>query len=123
MKKETSAGQFQQIANWIYEGATAKPRRPGRRLQGSQPASDFASRLTTALRSQRIHTALHRAATKTFVRAIKPFRRILRNQGAVNDSLIEASHELSIQYEELNAELLALRAEMEALRKELNRER
>ena len=123
MKKEPSEARFEQIATWIYEGATAEPRRPGRRLQRSQPASDFSSRLTTALRAQRIQAALHRAATKTFVRAIKPFRRILRNQGAVNDSLIEASHDLSVQYEELNAQLVALRAEMEALRKELHRER
>ena len=37
---------------------------------------------------------VRRAQAKTFVRAIKPLRRLLRNQGAVNDSMIIAVSEL-----------------------------
>ena len=44
---------------------------------------------------------LERARRKSFVRAIKPLRRLRRNQEAVNDSLIEAGFHLAAQVNEL----------------------
>lgn len=57
----------------------------------------------------RIQSALRRARLKTFVKKAKPFRRILRSQGAVNDSLIEAAHALALQQQELREEMQKIR--------------
>lgn len=63
-----------------------------------------------------IQTSLGRAQQKHFVRSVKPLRRILRNQGAVNDSLIEAVHQLALQNQELIEEMSELRGVLRQLR-------
>ena len=59
-----------------------------------------------------VQNALHRALRKSFVHAIKPLRRLRRNQGAVNDSLIEAGFHLAAEVNEIEtrtgAELVKL---------------
>ncbi len=69
----------------------------------------------------RIQSALQRARTKTFVRMIKPFRGMFRNQGAVNDSLIEAVQHLSAQNQELIDQMEELRELVASLRSQLRR--
>ncbi|HJT80760.1 MAG TPA: hypothetical protein VJ719_06140 [Chthoniobacterales bacterium] len=55
-----------------------------------------------------IKDALNRAYRKSTVQAVKPLRRLLRNQGAVNDSMIEALFQLTAQMEELVQEMTEL---------------
>ena len=71
--------------------------------------------LTTAVHVPLIQEALDRAHRKTFVRTIKPLRRLLRNQGAVNDSLIEAVYHLFAQNREFITELSKLQRRLFAL--------
>lgn len=71
--------------------------------------------LTSAPRAAAIRNAIDRAWRKSFVRAIKPLRRLLRNQGAVNDSLIEAANHLLARTDELVAELSKLQRSLSAL--------
>ena len=71
--------------------------------------------LTTAVHVPLIQEALDRARRKTFVWAIKPLRRLLRNQGAVNDSLIEAVYHLFAHNREVTAELSKLQRRLFAL--------
>jgi hypothetical protein len=73
------------------------------------------------LHETRIHSSLHRARTKTFVRMAKPFRRLFRNQGAVNDSLIEAVHHLAAQNEEMLQQIEDLKGVVNGLRNQLRR--
>ncbi|MDQ2660034.1 MAG: hypothetical protein M3Y03_06405, partial [Verrucomicrobiota bacterium] len=67
----------------------------------------------------RVQAALERARRKTFVGLPKPFRRLMRNQGAVNDSLLEALHHLALHNAELTQEVGELRDEMRNLGKKL----
>ena len=49
---------------------------------------------------------------------IKPFRRLVRNQGAVNDSLINALFHLSAQTQKMIEEISYLRAQLDAVPKQ-----
>ena len=51
-----------------------------------------------------VQDALHRALRKSVVNAIKPLRRLRRNQGAINDSLLEAGFHLADQLNELQTQ-------------------
>lgn len=99
------------ITKQLYDVASSDGWRPGRRVVTKPlPLS-----LTTAGHVPLIQAALDRARRKTFVRAIKPLRRSLRNQGAVNDSLIEAVYHLFAQNKEVIAELTKLQRRLVAL--------
>ena len=83
----------------LYDAARSDTWRPG-------PAPDnqaIPMTLTLSSHTGKIQLALDRAAKKTFVQAAKPLRRLLRNQGAVNDSLVEALvHLFSLTQEMIN---------------------
>ena len=63
--------------------------------------------------------ALNRARAKTDVNTIKPFRRLRRNQGAVNEGLIDSFSALMAVNKQMAAEIAALSADMAALRQRL----
>jgi hypothetical protein len=63
--------------------------------------------------------ALNRARTKTVVNAIKPFRRLRRNQGAVNEALIDSFGALVAVNKQMASEIAALSADMATLRQRL----
>ncbi|HEY4285287.1 MAG TPA: hypothetical protein VGM62_19665 [Chthoniobacterales bacterium] len=75
--------------------------------------------LKLGLRATRIEKALHRASQKSFVRAIKPLRRFLRNQGAVNDSLIEGITELFVQTQAMIEEIGELQRRISSLENQI----
>ena len=72
------------------------------------------------LRASTIQKAVERAYRKSFVRAVRPLRRLLRNQGAVNDSVIEALFDLSAQTQEMIEEIAALQARLNVLETHMN---
>ena len=85
----------------IYDAAGPQPGQPDH-----HPMTDpLPISLKLSLRANRIEKALNRASRKSFVRAIKPFRRFLRNQGAVNDSIIEGLTELFAQTQAMIEEI------------------
>lgn len=105
----------EEIGKWIHDAATAKPWRPGHNLRDGPPAAPQLRDHHLAL----VAAALNRARVKTYVRLVKPFRRLFRNQGAVNNSLIEAVYHLSQQSQEMMQEINHLRRNVISLRKQL----
>jgi hypothetical protein len=106
----------EQISNWM-------------RLSVALPPSRQSSRRTPAeVRSYRDHPgfdfkkakqALNRARAKTAVNTIKPFRRLRRNQGAVNEALIDSFGALVAVNKQMASEIVALSADLAALRQRL----
>src|SRR4051812_26656286 len=105
MSNQPRATSNSVISNWVRQAAVSKSWRPGHYLGRDWQAmaelyQDHAAR---------VQTSLGRAQSKTFVRVAKPLRGLFRNQGAVNDSLIEAVHHLAAQNEMLIEQVGELR--------------
>ncbi len=114
----------EQIAKWMRL-AVARPRPAGPRATISPVA---ATRAPMELRQNRGHPgfdfknakqALKRARAKTDVNTIKPLRRLRRNQGAVNEGLIDSFSALIAVNKQMAAEIAALSADMSLLRQRL----
>jgi hypothetical protein len=99
------------------------------RLAVARPINrQTAGRAPTDLRSYREHPgfdfkkakqALNRARAKTAVNTIKPLRRLRRNQGAVNEALIDSFGSLVAVNRQMASEIAALSADMATLRQRL----
>jgi hypothetical protein len=100
--EESSPVPLPEIMNQLRKAATSVPRGPG-----------------PGFHSLPIFNALNRASRKSFVRALKPFRRLLRNQGAVNDSLLEALYHLSAQTQEMIEEMSELQRRVSTLQTQI----
>jgi hypothetical protein len=112
--QESAAISPHEIMKQIYDAASTDPWRPSHRVVTKPlPAS-----LTSDAHISHVYNSLDRARRKSFVRAIKPLRRLLRNQGAVNDSLIDALFHLSAQTQEMVEEIRDLRRQLAALQKQ-----
>ena len=105
-----------QIAEWMRT-ATERPaaRPPAIRSSAERitrhhhPGFDF----------KKAREALKRARTKTDVHTIKPLQRLRRNQGAVNEGLIDSFSALIAVNKQMAAEISALSSEMATLRQRL----
>jgi hypothetical protein len=76
---------------------------------GNHPGFDF----------KKARQALNRARAKTDVNTIKPLRRLRRNQGAVNEALIDSFSALVAVNKQMASEITALSADIAALRQRL----
>ena len=112
MSTKAEGVPVEEISGWIQKAATADP--------GELAAGSFSAPATDG-HSIRIQAAIARARKKTYVRVIKPLRGLFRNQGAVNDSLIEAVHHLNAQNQDLLEQVQDLRALVHRLRSQLRR--
>lgn len=113
-----------QIARWMRL-AVAPPRPAGPVAAPSPVAS---TRVPMELRPYRDHPgfdfkkakqALNRARSKTDVNTIKPLRRLRRNQGAVNEGLIDSFSALIAVNKQMATEITALSADLATLRQRL----
>ena len=102
-----------QITEWMRSGAARPaPKQAGARASGERtkrhhhPGFDF----------KKTREALNRARNKSDVRTIKPLQRLRRNQGAVNEGLIDAFSALVAVNKQMAAEISALSSEMATLR-------
>lgn len=103
-----------QIAEWMRTAAarpatttqTAGRLSIDRTMRQHHPGFDF----------KKTRDALNRARTKTDVHTIKPFQRLRRNQGAVNEGLIDSFSALITVNKQMAAEISALSSEMATLR-------
>ncbi|MFL6514232.1 MAG: hypothetical protein ACJ8M1_04345 [Chthoniobacterales bacterium] len=101
---DSAAVRLEEVMNQLYDAASSEQWRPGPHpMDRPIPLS-----LTSSSHTAHVQRALDRAAGKSFVPAIKPLRRLLRNQGAVNDSVIEAVYHLFAQNQELIKEITEL---------------
>ena len=107
---DLSAGQ---IAKWM-RAAAAQPRREqpaDRGFHGNvsvrrHPGFDFRS----------ARKALGRARAKNDIDTIKPLRRLRRNQGAINEGLIDSLSALLAVNKQMAAEIAGLSGDLAALR-------
>lgn len=115
MSKEDRAASPEEISNWVRSAANTKAGRPGHPAGSASEATFAAYELHVA----GAQSSLKRARLKTFVKMVKPFRGMFRNQGAVNDSLIEAIHHLAAQNQVLAERISDLRDLIDGLRRQV----
>ena len=116
MQIRSPALTTEQITKWMrlaIARPTSKPatgRAPAdARSYGNHPGFDF----------KKARQALNRARAKTEVNTIKPLRRLRRNQGAVNEALIDSFSALVAVNKQMASEIAALSADMAILRQRL----
>lgn len=108
----------EQIAQWMLQDAT-RPN-PAGRVAGPQAPLDVRPyRDHPGFDFRKIREALNRARAKTNVRTIKPLQRLRRNQGAVNEGLVDAFSALISVNKQMAAEIAALSTEITTLRQRL----
>jgi len=100
------------IMKQLYDSATSEH-------ESTIPNQPLPINVKLSVCSEPIRNALHRAYRKSVVQAAKPFRRLLRNQGAVNDSIIEALFALSAQTEQMIQEMTVLQQRINVLEGQL----
>jgi len=116
MQIRSPALTTEQITKWIRLAVACPMSRPatGRapadvRSYGNHPGFDF----------KKARQALNRARSKTDVNTIKPLRRLRRNQGAVNEGLIDSFSSLIAVNKQMATEITALSADLAMLRQRL----
>lgn len=118
-RQDSAALPLEEIVKQLYDAASSERWRQSQRgVAKSMPIS-----LPASSHASEIRLSIDRARRKSFVRAMKPLRRLLRNQGAVNDSLITALYHLFAQSEqmiealsEMHTRLAKLEARIQQLR-------
>jgi hypothetical protein len=120
--EKPSGVPVEEIMKQIYDAASSSPVQADHHTAQADhhPATDpVAISLKVTLRATQIEKALKRASRKSFVRAVKPLRRLFRNQGAVNDSLIEGLSQLFAQTQVLIEEIGELQGRVSMLEAQL----
>jgi len=106
----------EQIAGWMQR-ASERPV-SSKTIRG--PVSEWrATPYHPGFDFKKTRDALNRARTKTDVRTIKPLQRLRRNQGAVNEGLVDAFSALISVNKQMAAEISALSTEITTLRQRL----
>jgi hypothetical protein len=105
-----------QIAEWMRAGAV---RPVAKQVAGRAPVQRTMRHHHPGFDFKKTREALGRARTKTDVHTIKPLQRLRRNQGAVNEGLIDAFSALLAVNKQMATEISALSSEMAALRQRL----
>jgi hypothetical protein len=106
----------EQIAKWMRLAAA----RPANRIAASgAPTGPRSYHAHPGFDFKKAKQALNRARAKTEVNTIKPLRRLRRNQGAVNEGLIDSLSALMAVNKQMATEIAALSADMARLRHRL----
>ena len=116
MQLRSPALSSEQITKWMRAAAT-QPRleQPVARAAGApssfprHPGFDFKS----------ARQSLGRARAKNDIDTIKPLRRLRRNQGAINEALIDALSALIAVNKQMAGEIAGLSGELATLREQL----
>src|SRR5437870_928919 len=116
---DSAAIRLEEVVDQLYDAASSNQWRPGPHPR----AKTIPLSLTSSSHTTHIQRALDRAAGKSFVPAIKPLRRLLRNQGAVNDSIIEAVYHLFAQNQQLIKEVTELQHSLARLERRVETRR
>ena len=108
----------EQITKWMHAAATQpRPEPPGERT--TLPRATFRRHPGFDFKSAR--QSLSRARAKNDIDTIKPLRRLRRNQGAINEALIDALSALIAVNKQMAAEIVGLSGELATLREQLAR--
>jgi hypothetical protein len=107
-----------QIAKWMRL-AVASPRPANQVTSSRAPMESRPYRDHPGFDFKKAKQALNRARSKTDVNTIKPLRRLRRNQGAVNEGLIDSFSALIAVNKQMATEITALSADLATLRQRL----
>jgi hypothetical protein len=116
MQLRSPALSPEQITKWMQAAAT-KPRREPPGTPTTPLSATFRQHPGFDFKSAR--QALGRARAKNDIDTIKPLRRLRRNQGAINEALIDALSALIGVNKQMAAEVAGLSGELAALRERL----
>jgi hypothetical protein len=108
----------EQIEQWMRLAA-ARPRPAGPVAATRAPMELRPYRNHPGFDFKKAKQALNRARSKTDVHTIKPLRRLRRNQGAVNEGLIDSFSALIAVNKQMATEIAGLSADVAALRQRL----
>lgn len=106
----------EQITKWMRTAA-AQPQREQRQQPNAAPSAKFRRHPGFDFKSAR--QSLSRARAKNDIDTIKPLRRLRRNQGAINEALIDALSALIGVNKQMAAEIAGLSGELATLREQL----
>ena len=106
----------EQISKWMRAAAT-EPRRKVATVADSHRAPT--SRHHPGFDFKSARQALGRARAKNDIDTIKPLRRLRRNQGAINEALIDSLSALIAVNKQMAAEIAGLSGELATLRQQL----
>ena len=106
----------EQISKWM-RAAIARPRHQQAMERGVSPAASFRRHPGFDFKSAR--QSLGRARAKNDIDTIKPLRRLRRNQGAINEALIDALSALIAVNKQMAGEIAGLSGELATLRQQL----
>ncbi|MGI9088407.1 MAG: hypothetical protein ACR2HH_11805 [Chthoniobacterales bacterium] len=109
--------ELAQITGWMRQAAESAATTVASMNSSATRTTPDAAQLDAELK--RAKQALIRARTKSEVKAPQPFRRLRRNQEAVNEGLIDACNTLISVNKKMAAELSALSADVSSLRRHL----
>ena len=106
----------EQIAKWMQAAATQPPpEQPAERA--TMPPSVFRRHPGFDFKSAR--QSLGRARAKNDIDTIKPLRRLRRNQGAINEALVDALSALIAVNKQMAGEIAGMSGELATLRERL----
>jgi hypothetical protein len=105
-----------QISKWMRAAAT-EPRREQPAAHEAHLPSAFRRHPGFDFKSAR--QSLGRARAKNDIDTIKPLRRLRRNQGAINEALIDSLSALIAVNKQMAAEIAGLSGELATLRQQL----
>lgn len=116
MQVRTPELSVEQISKWIRAAAT-EPLRTQPAAHEAHPAIAFRHHPGFDFKSAR--QSLGRARAKNDIDTIKPLRRLRRNQGAINEALIDSLSALIAVNKQMAAEIAGLSGELATLRQQL----
>jgi hypothetical protein len=116
MQMRSPALSPEQIAKWMRAVAT-QPRQEQPSERAAAPSPIFRRHPGFDFKSAR--QSLSRARAKNDIDTIKPLRRLRRNQGAINEGLIDAMGALIAVNKQMAGEIAGLSGELAALRERL----
>src|SRR3954464_14912405 len=116
MQVRSPALSTEQIAKWMRAAATQpRPEQPAE--SAAAPLSPFRRHPGFDFKSAR--QSLGRARSKNDIDTIKPLRRFRRNQGAINEALIDSLSALIAVNKQMAGEIAGLSGELATLRQQL----
>ena len=117
MQSRTPELSTEQISKWMRAAAT-EPRREQAMGRAAEPTqSSFRHHPGFDFKNAR--QSLGRARAKNDIDTIKPLRRLRRNQGAINEALIDALSALIAVNKQMAGEIAGLSGELATLRQQL----
>ena len=117
MQSRTPELSTEQISKWMRAAATQP--RPEQTVERGAEATLSSFRRHPGFDFKNARQSLGRARAKNDIDTIKPLRRLRRNQGAINEALIDTLSALIAVNKQMAGEIAGLSGELATLRQQL----